>query len=63
LYEFAATREDRRNLADIRAGEYEALPEKLKTPDFTPDFGPAAFNAKSGATVIGARKFLIAYNV
>lgn len=63
LYEFAATREDRRNLADIRTGEYEALPEKLKSPDFAPDFGPTQFNARSGATVIGARKFLIAYNV
>lgn len=63
LYEFAASREDRRNLADIRAGEYEALPEKMKDPDFAPDFGPAQFNAQSGATVIGARKFLIAYNV
>lgn len=63
LYEFAATREDRRNLADIRAGEYEALSEKLENPNFIPDFGQARFNAKSGATVIGARKFLIAYNV
>ncbi|MCF7801605.1 MAG: glutamate formimidoyltransferase [Candidatus Marinimicrobia bacterium] len=63
LYEFAASREDRRNLADIRAGEYEALPEKMKDTDFAPDFGPAQFNAQSGATVIGARKFLIAYNV
>lgn len=63
LYEFAASREDRRNLADVRAGEYEALPEKMKDPEFKPDFGPARFNAQSGATVIGARKFLIAYNV
>ncbi|MCF7797792.1 MAG: glutamate formimidoyltransferase [Lentisphaeria bacterium] len=63
LYEFAASREDRRNLADIRAGEYEALAEKMKDADFAPDFGSAKFNARSGATVIGARKFLIAYNV
>jgi glutamate formiminotransferase/formiminotetrahydrofolate cyclodeaminase len=63
LYEYAATREERRNLATIRAGEYEALADKLKDPRWKPDFGPARFNAKSGATVIGARKFLIAYNV
>jgi len=63
LYEHAATREDRRSLADIRKGEYEALPEKLKKEEFAPDFGPARFNARSGATVIGAREFLIAYNV
>lgn len=63
LYEYAATREDRRNLADIRTGEYEALAEKLGKPEWKPDFGPAEFNARSGATVIGARKFLIAYNV
>ena len=63
LYEYAATRDDRRNLADIRAGEYEALPEKLDNPSWKPDFGPAKMNARAGATVIGARKFLIAYNV
>jgi glutamate formiminotransferase/formiminotetrahydrofolate cyclodeaminase len=63
LYEYAATREERRNLADIRSGEYEALPDKLKRREWKPDFGPTEFNAKSGATVIGARKFLIAYNV
>lgn len=63
LYEAAASRPDRKNLADIRAGEYEALPEKMKQPDWNPDFGPQVFNAKSGATVIGARDFLIAYNV
>jgi glutamate formiminotransferase/formiminotetrahydrofolate cyclodeaminase len=63
LYEAAASRPERKNLADIRAGEYEALPEKLVHPDWRPDFGPAKFNAKSGATVIGARDFLIAYNV
>ena len=63
LYEAAATRPERKSLADIRKGEYEALPEKLKDPAFAPDFGPARFNARSGATVIGAREFLIAYNV
>lgn len=63
LYEAAASRPERKNLATIRAGEYEGLPDKLKDPEWTPDFGPAAFNARSGATVIGARDFLIAYNV
>jgi glutamate formiminotransferase/formiminotetrahydrofolate cyclodeaminase len=63
LYESAATRPERKSLADIRKGEYEALPEKMKDPAFAPDFGPARFNVKSGATVIGAREFLIAYNV
>ena len=51
------------DLADILKGEYEALPEKLKDAAFAPDFGPARFNAQAGATVIGAREFLIAYNV
>ncbi|NPA74559.1 MAG: glutamate formimidoyltransferase [Euryarchaeota archaeon] len=66
LYEYAAREEYRRNLADIREGEYEALPDKLKNEKWKPDFGPAEFNehvAKTGATVIGARDFLIAYNV
>ncbi|MFC1609997.1 glutamate formimidoyltransferase [Myxococcota bacterium] len=63
LYEHAATRPERRSLADIRVGEYEALAEKLKKPEFEPDFGPAKFNAKAGATVIGCREFLIAFNV
>ncbi len=63
LYENAATKPERRNLADIRAGEYEALPQKLKNPAWKPDYGPTQFNAKAGATVIGARDFLIAYNV
>ncbi len=63
LYEAAATRPERRSLADIRKGEYEALPEKMKDPAFAPDFGPAKFNAQSGATAIGAREFLIAYNI
>lgn len=63
LYEEAATRPERRNLATIRAGEYEGLKEKLQKPNWQPDFGPAVFNAKAGATVIGARDFLVAYNV
>jgi len=63
LYEEAATRPERKNLANIRKGEYEGLPEKLKDPNWQPDYGPAEFNAKSGATVTGARMFLIAYNV
>lgn len=63
LYEAAATRPERQNLATIRAGEYEGLPEKLEDPEWKPDYGPTRFNAKSGATVIGARDFLVAYNV
>jgi glutamate formiminotransferase len=63
LYEHAASRPERRNLADVRKGEYEGLADKLRDPNWAPDFGPSSFNAKSGATVIGAREFLIAYNV
>lgn len=63
LYEAAATRPERRNLADIRKGEYEGLRDKLCDPKWKPDYGPTEFNPKSGATVAGARKFLIAYNV
>ena len=63
LYGAAASRPERRRLPDIRQGEYEALPEKLKNPAFAPDFGAAEFNARSGATAIGAREFLIAWNV
>ncbi len=63
LYEEAAQKPDRKNLATIRRGEYEGLPEKLKDPKWTPDYGEAKFNAKSGATIIGAREFLIAYNI
>ncbi len=63
LYENAARTEERRNLANIRKGEYEALEEKLKDPHWKPDFGPAEFNAKAGATNVGAREFLIAYNI
>jgi glutamate formiminotransferase/formiminotetrahydrofolate cyclodeaminase len=62
LYAEAAATAARRNLADIRQGEYEALADRMKN-GFTPDFGPHEFNAAAGATVIGARPFLIAYNV
>lgn len=62
-YEYAAFREERRNLANCREGEYEGLRVKLKDPAWKPDFGPAVFNRRSGATAVGARNFLIAYNV
>jgi glutamate formiminotransferase/formiminotetrahydrofolate cyclodeaminase len=62
-YEHAAFTPARRNLADVRAGEYEGLRDKLARPDGKPDFGPAIFNAKSGATAVSAREFLVAYNV
>jgi glutamate formiminotransferase/formiminotetrahydrofolate cyclodeaminase len=63
LYEESAASEERQSLANIRKGEYEALSDKLKDPHWKPDFGPAEFNAKTGATVMGAREFLIAYNI
>ncbi|MEO8231854.1 MAG: glutamate formimidoyltransferase [Ignavibacteriota bacterium] len=63
LYEKSASKPERENLAKIRQGEYEALEEKLKRPEWKPDFGPAKFNAKAGGTVIGVREFLIAYNI
>jgi glutamate formiminotransferase/formiminotetrahydrofolate cyclodeaminase len=63
LYESAAARPERRNLADVRRGGYEGLEAKLADPDWAPDFGPAVFNARSGASIVGARSFLIAYNV
>src|SRR5205809_881730 len=62
LYEKAAKDKSRSNLAVIRAGEYEGFFEKIKQPKWKPDFGPAVFNEKSGATVIGVRDFLVAYN-
>lgn len=62
LYEEAATRPERRNLADIRRGEYEGLKATIGTPERAPDFGPARLGP-AGATVVGARGFLIAYNV
>lgn len=63
FYEFAATSPKRRNLATVRSGEYEGLRDKLAKPEWAPDCGPAEFNPQSGATAVGARKFLIAYNV
>ena len=63
LYERAAKNASRSNLSIVRAGEYEGFFEKMKGPAWKPDFGPSIFNEKSGATVIGARDFLIAYNV
>ncbi len=63
LYEKSASKPERENLAVIRQGEYEALPDKLKKAEWKPDYGPAEFNARSGATVIGVREFLIAYNI
>jgi len=63
LYEEAAQKPERKNLANIRTGEYEGLPEKFKDPEWAPDYGKPVFNPKAGATVIGAREFLIAYNI
>jgi len=65
LYEEAATKEEWRNLAEVRKGEYEGLKERFESGDpyWTPDFGPAEFNEKAGATAVGAREFLIAYNI
>ncbi len=62
LYEKAAKNESRSNLSVIRAGEYEGFFEKIRQPEWRPDFGPDVFNEKSGATVIGVRDFLVAYN-
>ena len=62
-YENAAFEEKRRNLAACRAGEYEGLRKKLADPEWKPDFGPSAFNARSGATAVGARDFLVAFNI
>ena len=63
LYEEAQPNKSRSNLSVIRAGEYEGFSDKIKLPEWKPDFGPAVFDAKRGGTVIGARDFLIAYNV
>ncbi|KAM8873161.1 formimidoyltransferase-cyclodeaminase [Synchiropus picturatus] len=63
LYGEAARHQSRRSLPAVRAGEYEALPDKLKLTEWAPEFGPATFVPTWGATVTGARKFLIAYNV
>ncbi len=63
LYEKAAKDKSRSNLAVIRVGEYEGFAEKIKKPEWKPDFGPVGLNEKAGATAIGAREFLVAYNV
>ncbi len=63
LYEAAQKNKERNNLSVIRAGEYEGFFKKIKLPEWKPDFGPSEFDAKRGATVIGARDFLVAYNV
>jgi glutamate formiminotransferase/formiminotetrahydrofolate cyclodeaminase len=63
LYEAAQPDKSRSNLSVIRAGEYEGFFKKIKQPGWKPDFGPAEFDAKRGATVIGARDFLVAYNI
>jgi glutamate formiminotransferase/formiminotetrahydrofolate cyclodeaminase len=63
LYEKAARNKVRSSLSIIRAGEYEGFFDKIKQPEWKPDFGPTAFNEKSGGTVIGVRDFLVAYNV
>ena len=63
LYEYAQVNKSRSNLSVIRAGEYEGFFKKIKLPEWNPDFGPAEFDAKRGATVIGARDFLVAFNV
>ncbi len=63
LYEAAQKNKERNNLSVIRAGEYEGFFKKIKLPEWKPDFGPAEYDAKRGATVIGARDFLVAYNV
>ncbi|MEI8226065.1 MAG: glutamate formimidoyltransferase [Bacteroidota bacterium] len=62
-YENAAWKEERRNLANCRSGEYEGLRKKLSDPAWKPDFGPAVFNEQAGATAVGARDFLVAFNV
>jgi glutamate formiminotransferase/formiminotetrahydrofolate cyclodeaminase len=63
LYEAAASSPQRKNLAKIRAGEYEGIAEKIVKPEWKPDFGPAKFNPKTGNVAIGARDFLVAFNV
>ena len=62
-YEAAAFSQERRNLASIRAGEYEGLKKKLEDPMWKPDFGPARFDVRAGSVIVGARDFLVAYNI
>jgi glutamate formiminotransferase / formiminotetrahydrofolate cyclodeaminase len=63
LYAYSATADERRKLSYIRRGQYEGFAERMASPDFRPDFGPHEFNQKAGATVVGARDILIAYNI
>lgn len=63
LYEHAASRPERQNLARVRSGQYEGMAEKLKDPEWAPDFGPDTLNEAAGVTGVGAREFLIAYNI
>lgn len=63
LYESAASKPERKNLSDVRRGQYEGLIEAIKEPDRKPDFGPAAVNLQAGVTAVGARPPLIAYNI
>jgi glutamate formiminotransferase len=63
LYEDSASADHRRNLADVRKGEFEGLPEKMRDPKWKPDFGPSERHPTAGAVAVGARAFLIAYNV
>jgi len=63
LYEASASAPHRKNLADIRKGEFEGMPEKLKLPEWQPDFGPSERHSTAGVTAVGARMPLIAYNV
>ncbi len=62
-YENAALKPERKNLANCRSGEYEGMADKLSTPDWKPDFGPDKLNVKAGVTAVGARDFLVAYNI
>jgi len=63
LYEDSASAEHRRNLAEVRKGQFEGFAEKMKDPRWAPDYGPAAPHASAGAVAVGARPFLIAYNI
>ena len=62
-YEHAALKPERRNLANCRSGEYEGMADKVKQPEWKPDFGPAELNGRAGVTAVGARDFLVAYNI
>jgi len=63
LYEESASRPERRNLSDIRKGQFEAMADKIKQPEWTPDFGPAKIHPTAGVTAVGARMPLVAFNV